>query len=474
MPHRAHVPRRPAADRAAHDPRRRRRTRRAPRSRSCATLQRADFVGHPRGDGRPAGHRPAARPAAARVPPRHRRAARARKRTATLDRRRSASCSRVGAVLARGQPDARHARRAGSASSSPASTACRCGRSSRPRSRASSAGGNPIVEIMIPLIVTEPELALLEQWVREEARRRSSRDARRRRRLPRRHDDRDAARRARRRRDRRGRRVLLVRHQRPHADDVRVLAATTSRAGSCPSTSSTSCCRATRSRRSTSRASASSCAWASSAVARRARPQARHLRRARRRSRVGRSSATRSASTTCRARRTACRSPASPPRTPRWGRRPRHHRVTAAASRPPADITEFLNEVFPGAMEAFAIEAVGPMTRARAHALPRLSLAAGRHDQRTVVDDARRHGDVGRVARDDRARTVERHVAPRHRLPAQARTGRRDRSRDVAQGRRSGSRSATCSCIPTAKPQPCARSSVTYAIPTHRLDPPVD
>jgi pyruvate,orthophosphate dikinase len=31
------------------------------------------------------------------------------------------------------------------------------------------AGGRPIVEIMIPLIVSEPELQLLEQWVREEA-----------------------------------------------------------------------------------------------------------------------------------------------------------------------------------------------------------------------------------------------------------------------------------------------------------------
>ena len=31
------------------------------------------------------------------------------------------------------------------------------------------AGGNPIVEIMIPLIVSEPELQLLEQWTREEA-----------------------------------------------------------------------------------------------------------------------------------------------------------------------------------------------------------------------------------------------------------------------------------------------------------------
>ena len=31
------------------------------------------------------------------------------------------------------------------------------------------AGGDPVVEIMIPLIVSEPELALLEQWVRAEA-----------------------------------------------------------------------------------------------------------------------------------------------------------------------------------------------------------------------------------------------------------------------------------------------------------------
>jgi pyruvate,orthophosphate dikinase len=31
------------------------------------------------------------------------------------------------------------------------------------------AGGNPIVEIMIPLIITRPELALIDRWVREEA-----------------------------------------------------------------------------------------------------------------------------------------------------------------------------------------------------------------------------------------------------------------------------------------------------------------
>ena len=46
---------------------------------------------------------------------------------------------------------------------------------------------------------------------------------RRRRRLPRRHDGRDASGRARRRRDRRGCRILLVRYERPHADDIRVL-----------------------------------------------------------------------------------------------------------------------------------------------------------------------------------------------------------------------------------------------------------
>ena len=51
----------------------------------------------------------------------------------------------------------------------------------------------------------------------------------------------------------------------------------------------TSCCRRTRSRRSTSKASASSCAWAARrARATRADIEARYLRRARRRSRVGR------------------------------------------------------------------------------------------------------------------------------------------------------------------------------------------
>ena len=149
---------------------------------------------------------------------------------------------------------------AASASSSPACTAMQVRAIIEAAVARKQAGGDPHVEIMIPLIVTEPELALLDGWVREEADDGARRPRASTRRLPRRHDDRDAARRARRRRDRRGRRVLLVRHQRPHADDVRLLAATTSRAASCRSTSSRSCSAPTRSRRSTATASASSCA----------------------------------------------------------------------------------------------------------------------------------------------------------------------------------------------------------------------
>ena len=82
------------------------------------------------------------------------------------------------------------------------------------------AGGDPVVEIMIPLIVSEPELALLEQWVR--GGRRGARRGEGRAALSRGHDDRDAARGARRGSHRRRCRVLLVRHQRPHPDDLRV------------------------------------------------------------------------------------------------------------------------------------------------------------------------------------------------------------------------------------------------------------
>ena len=83
------------------------------------------------------------------------------------------------------------------------------------------AGGRPIVEIMVPLIVTRAELALVRRWIEEEIEAVRSRspvvD-----RCADRHDDRDAAGRAPRRRHRRGRRLLLVRHERSHPDDVRL------------------------------------------------------------------------------------------------------------------------------------------------------------------------------------------------------------------------------------------------------------
>ena len=98
-----------------------------PRSRSCATQQAADFVGHPRGDGRPAGHGAAARPAAARVPARPRGADRqAGARASSTDAETQAARARPSSGARRTRCSARAV--AGSASSSPASTACRCAR----------------------------------------------------------------------------------------------------------------------------------------------------------------------------------------------------------------------------------------------------------------------------------------------------------------------------------------------------------
>ena len=166
------------------------------------------------------------------------------------------------AAVARGEPDARHARAAGSASSSPASTGCRRRRSSRPRIARKLAGGDPHVEIMIPLIGhrARARAARTTGCARSRPTTFAGREVDERR-LPRRHDGRDATRRARRRRDRRGRRVLLVRHQRPHADDLRLLARRRRGPLHVASTSSSSCCRANPFETLDRTASASSCGW---------------------------------------------------------------------------------------------------------------------------------------------------------------------------------------------------------------------
>ena len=263
LPHRAHVLRR-GQDRpdARDDPRRDRRGARARALAKLLPLQRDDFEGIFRGDGRPARS-----PSGTLDPPLHEFlphdddgqrelaaemgiAAEQRARSAS---RRCTSSTRCSASAA-----------AGSASSIPRSPRCRRARSSRPRRACSSRASRSQPEVMIPLVGHVKELHA------------AGRDrAPRRRRtvmarpatqlpLPRRHHDRGAARRAHRRRDRRDGRVLLLRHQRPDPDDARRLARRR-RAASSRRTSATSrSTPATRSRRSTATASARSCASRSS------------------------------------------------------------------------------------------------------------------------------------------------------------------------------------------------------------------
>ena len=175
-----------------------------------------------RGDGRAAGHDPAARPAAARVPARPDRAVgqgRAGRRRG--DRRRTASCStRCAGCTSRTRCSACAA--SGSASSSPACTRCRSGRSRTRPSTGSRRAATPSPEIMIPLVGAVQELEAARDETEQVLEEVAGRDRRHRAHADR-HDDRGAAGRADRRPDRRGRRVLLVRHQRPDPDGLGLL-----------------------------------------------------------------------------------------------------------------------------------------------------------------------------------------------------------------------------------------------------------
>ena len=82
-------------------------------------------------------------------------------------------------------------------------------------------GGRPIIEIMIPLTITQPELTMARGVVPAGDRRRPEVDEEEARRHHR-HDDRDTAGVHPRRRHRDRGRLLQLRHQRPHADDARV------------------------------------------------------------------------------------------------------------------------------------------------------------------------------------------------------------------------------------------------------------
>ena len=199
------------------------RPRRTPRSRSSSKLQRSDFEGiFEAMDGLPVTIRLLDPPLHEFLPDIEELLVAATRKGELDDEGRSAARAPRSSG---GRPTRCSARvGAGSASSSPASTACRRKAIIEAAVARKQAGGDPHRRDHDPAH-------------RHRARARAARPtgcARSRprcwprpastRRLPRRHDDRDAARRARRRRDRRGGRVLLVRHQRPHADDVRVLA----------------------------------------------------------------------------------------------------------------------------------------------------------------------------------------------------------------------------------------------------------
>ena len=185
--------------------------------------------------------------------------------------------------------------------------------------------GKPVVpEVMVPLIATKAEFDLVKARIDAMAAGGGEGD-RRQARLPGRHHDRAAARRADGGRDRADGGVLLLRHQRPDADDLRhqprrrrELPRALYGARHPPRRSvrvdrprgrRRACADRRRARAQDARASSRSASAASTAAIRPRSP-----------------SATRSGSTTCRARRSACRSRGSPPRRRRSGRTSRAKR----------------------------------------------------------------------------------------------------------------------------------------------------
>jgi uncharacterized protein (TIGR00369 family) len=137
------------------------------------------------------------------------------------------------------------------------------------------------------------------------------------------------------------------------------------------------------------------------------------------------------------------------------------------------EITEFLNEVFPGAMERFAIEDVQPMSARVRMRYSEYSLRPGGTisgpSLMTLADTAIWVALLGMIGREPLSVTSHLDI-DFLRKPAPA---------DVvgyATLHKVGKRLAVGDVLmySDGESQPCARSSVTYAIPAHRLDPPVD
>jgi uncharacterized protein (TIGR00369 family) len=137
------------------------------------------------------------------------------------------------------------------------------------------------------------------------------------------------------------------------------------------------------------------------------------------------------------------------------------------------EITEFLNEVFPGAMERFAIEDVRPMSARVRMRYNDFQLRPGGTisgpSLMTLADTAVWVSVLGMIGREPLSVTSHLDI-DFLRKPAPI---------DVvahATLHKIGKRLAVGDVLmySEGEDQPCARSSVTYAIPTHRLDPPVD
>jgi uncharacterized protein (TIGR00369 family) len=137
------------------------------------------------------------------------------------------------------------------------------------------------------------------------------------------------------------------------------------------------------------------------------------------------------------------------------------------------DVTSFLQEVFPGAMERFAIEELRPMSARVRMIYNDFQLRPGGTisgpSLMALADTAIWVAVLGMIGREPLSVTSHLDI-DFLRKPAPADVVGQARLHKI------GKRLAVGDVLmySDGETQPCARSSVTYAIPSHRLDPQVD
>jgi acyl-coenzyme A thioesterase PaaI-like protein len=137
-----------------------------------------------------------------------------------------------------------------------------------------------------------------------------------------------------------------------------------------------------------------------------------------------------------------------------------------------ADITSFLNEVFPGAMDHFEIEAVGPMTSRVRMLFRDFRLRPGGTisgpSLMTLADTGLWVSLLAMIGREPLSVTSHLDI-DFLRKPAPGDVVAHTRLHKI------GKRLAVGDVLmySAGETVPCARASVTYAIPSVRLDPPV-